>query len=106
MVELSGKKWTIRFDGSATTTSNGLGIVLSCEDEDTMPLSFKLGFSYSNNAIEYEAYLTGLTIALCEGPFLDSTQAQVETRILGPLTRILGPLLVVYMDWTWFTTTK
>ena len=99
MVELLGKKWTIRFDASATTTSNGLGIVLSCENEDTMPLSFKLGFSYSNNVVEYEAYLTGLTIALCEGPFLDSAQAQVETRILGPLTRILGPLLVVYMDW-------
>ena len=55
MTGLLGKKWTIRFDGSATTTSNGLRIVLSCEDGDTMPLSFKLGFSYSNNAAEYEA---------------------------------------------------
>ena len=55
VTELLGKKWTIRFDGSATTTSNGLRIVLSCEDGDTMPLSFKLGFSYSNNAAEYEA---------------------------------------------------
>ena len=54
----------MRFDGSATTTSNGLGVVLSCEDGDTMPLSFKFGFSYSNNAAEYETYLTGLTIAL------------------------------------------
>ena len=64
MAELPGKKWTMRFDGSATITSNGLGVVLSWEDVDTMPLSFKLGFSYSNNATEYEAYLTGLTIAL------------------------------------------
>ena len=64
MVELPGKKWTMRFDGSATTTSNGLGVILSCEDVYTMPLSFKLGFFYSNNATEYEAYLTGLTIAL------------------------------------------
>ena len=31
---------------------------------DTIHLSFKLGFSCSNNATEYEAYLTGLTIAL------------------------------------------
>ena len=29
-----------------------------------MPLSFKFGFSCSINAAEYEAYLTGLTIAL------------------------------------------
>ena len=32
-----------------------------------MPLSFKLGFSYSNNAIEYKAYLTVLTMALSIG---------------------------------------
>ena len=64
MADLLGKKWTMRFDRSVTTTSNRLGIVLSCEYGDTMPLSFKLGFSYSNNAIEYEAYLTGLAIAL------------------------------------------
>ena len=32
-----------------------------------MPLSFKLGFSCSNNVAEYEVYLTGLTIALMEG---------------------------------------
>ena len=57
----------MRFDGSATTTSNCLGIVLSYEDWDTMPLSFKLEFPYSNNAVEYEAYLTGLAIALSIG---------------------------------------
>ena len=33
------------------------------------------------------------------GPFLDSTQTQVETKIMGPL-------LVVLRDWAWFTTTK
>jgi len=65
VAEFPGKKWTMRFDGLATTTtSNGLRVVLSCEDGDTMSLSFKLGFSYSNNAAEYEAYLIGLTIAL------------------------------------------
>ena len=57
----------MRFDGSATTTLNGVGIVLSCEDGDTIPLSFKLGFSCSNNVAKYEAYLTGLTIALSIG---------------------------------------
>ena len=30
-------------------------------------MSFKLGFSCSNNAAEYEAYLTGLTVALSIG---------------------------------------
>ena len=32
-----------------------------------MPLSFKFGFSCSNNAAEYEVYLTGLIIALSMG---------------------------------------
>ena len=44
-----------------------MGIILSCENGGTIPLSFKLGFSYSNNAAEYEAYLTKLTIALSIG---------------------------------------
>ena len=67
VTEIPGKKWTMRFDGSATTTSNGVGIVQSYENGDTIPLSFKLGFSCSNNAAEYEAYLTGLTITLSIG---------------------------------------
>ena len=41
-----------------------MGIVLSYEDGHTIPLSFKLGFSCSNNAAECETYLTGLTVAL------------------------------------------
>ena len=64
MVELPRNKWTMRFDRSTMTTSNDLRIMLSCEDGDTMPLSFKLEFPCSNNAVEYEAYLTGLAIAL------------------------------------------
>ena len=41
VAELPGKKWTMRFDGSAMTTSNGLGIVLSCEEGNTMPFIFQ-----------------------------------------------------------------
>ncbi|XP_050248858.1 uncharacterized protein LOC126696116 [Quercus robur] len=67
VAKLPERKWTMRFDGSATTASNGIGVVLSYEDGDTVPLSFKLVFPSSNNATEYEAYLTGLAIALCMG---------------------------------------
>ena len=62
-----GKKWTMRFNESAITTSNGVRVVLSYEDGDTIPLSFKLGFSCSNNAAKYEAYLTELTVAFSIG---------------------------------------
>ena len=67
VTKIPRKKWTMRFDRSATTTSNGIGIVLSCENGDTIPLSFKLGVSCYNSATEYEVYLTGLTIALSIG---------------------------------------
>ena len=101
MAGLPRKKWTMRFDGLATTTSNGLGVVLSCKDGDTMPLSFKLGFSYSSNAAEYEAYLIGLTIALSIG--------EKHMRILGDSNLVVSQVkgdfalreqsLVAYKAW-------
>uniref|UniRef100_A0A2N9HWS0 Integrase catalytic domain-containing protein n=1 Tax=Fagus sylvatica TaxID=28930 RepID=A0A2N9HWS0_FAGSY len=50
-------------DGSSTSNSSGAGIVLIREDGETIAKSFKLNFSCSNNASEYEAYITGLAIA-------------------------------------------
>ena len=44
-----------------------MGVVLSYKDRDTIPLSFKLGLSCSNNVAECKAYLTGLTVALSIG---------------------------------------
>jgi ribonuclease HI len=55
--------WTLKFDGSSTSNSSGAGIVLIREDRETIAKSFKLDFSCSNNASEYEAYITGLAIA-------------------------------------------
>ena len=91
----------MRFDGSATTTLNGVGIVLSCEDGDTISLSFKLGFSCSNNTAEYEAYLTGLTVALSIGV--------KHMRVLGDFNLVVSQVkgdfalreqsLVAYRTW-------
>ena len=54
----------MKFDGSSTTQSRGVGVVLYHEEDKVMALTFKLEFSCSNNTAEYEAYLTGLAIAL------------------------------------------
>ncbi len=43
--------------------SSGDGIVLFRDDGKAVPKSFKLDFPCSNNVAEYEAYLTGLTVA-------------------------------------------
>ena len=101
IAELPGKKWTMRFDGSATITLYGLGVMLSCEDRDIVPLSFKLKFPYLNNTTEYKAYLTGLAIALSIGikhmkVFRDSSL--VVSQVMGDFAlRKLS--LAAYRTW-------
>ena len=63
MADLVDSIWTLKFDVSSTSISSGAGIVLIREDGKTIAKSFKLDFSCSNNALEYEAYITGLAIA-------------------------------------------
>ena len=54
----------MKFDGSSTTHSEGVGVVLYYEEDKAVALSFKLEFPCSNNTAKYEAYLTGLATAL------------------------------------------
>uniref|UniRef100_A0A2N9EHJ1 Integrase catalytic domain-containing protein n=1 Tax=Fagus sylvatica TaxID=28930 RepID=A0A2N9EHJ1_FAGSY len=63
LADLVDSTWTPKFDGSSTSNSSGAGIVLIREDGETIAKSFKLDFSCSNYASEYEAYVTGLAIA-------------------------------------------
>ena len=60
---MADSTWTLKFDGSSTSMSSRAGVVLIREDGETIAKSFKLDFPYSNNASEYEAYITGLAIA-------------------------------------------
>uniref|UniRef100_A0A2N9GDJ2 Integrase catalytic domain-containing protein n=1 Tax=Fagus sylvatica TaxID=28930 RepID=A0A2N9GDJ2_FAGSY len=62
LVGMADSMWTLRFDGSSTSMSSEAGIVLIREDGEAIAKSFKLDFSCSNNATEYEAYITGLAI--------------------------------------------
>jgi ribonuclease HI len=63
LIGMADSMWTLKFDGSSTSMSNGAGVVLIREDRETIAKSFKLDFPCSNNASEYEAYITGLAIA-------------------------------------------
>ena len=63
MAEEVREQWVMKFDGSSTTQSGGVGVVLY-HGEDKAWLSFKLEFSYSNNMTEYAAYLIGLATTL------------------------------------------
>nr|XP_023904041.1 uncharacterized protein LOC112015828 [Quercus suber] len=64
MAEEVREQWVMKFDGSSTTQSRGVGVVLYHEEDKAIALSFKLEFPYLNNMAKYEAYLTGLATAL------------------------------------------
>ncbi|XP_030944436.1 uncharacterized protein LOC115969013 [Quercus lobata] len=64
MAEEVREQWVMKFDGSSTTHSEGMGVVLYHEEDKAEALSFKLEFPCSNNTSEYEAYLIGLAMAL------------------------------------------
>ena len=67
MAEEVRQQWVMKFDGSSTTHSGGVGVVLYHEENKAVALSFKLEFPCSNNMAEYEAYLTELAMALKMG---------------------------------------
>ena len=64
MAEEDKEQWVMKFNGSSTTQSRGMGVVLYHEEDKVVALSFKLEFPCSNNTAEYEAYLTELATAL------------------------------------------
>ena len=64
VAEVVREQWVMKFDGSSTAHSGGVGVVLYHEEDKAVALSFKLEFPCSNNTAEYEAYLTGLATVL------------------------------------------
>ena len=65
--KVAKEQWIVKFDGSSTTNSEGAGVVLYHNGEETMALSFKLEFLCSNNIEKYKAYLMGLATTLKMG---------------------------------------
>ncbi|XP_030924619.1 uncharacterized protein LOC115951584 [Quercus lobata] len=62
-MEIVGAIWTLRFDGSFTTSEGGARIVLFKNIGESVAMSFKLDFPCTNNMVEYKAYLMGLAVA-------------------------------------------
>ena len=54
----------MKFDGSSTTQSGGVKVILYHEEVKFVALSFKLEFPRSNNMKKYEVYLTKLATSL------------------------------------------
>ena len=64
MAEKVREQWVMKFDGSSTAQSGGVGVILYHEEDEAVALSFKLEFPCSNNTVEYKSYLTRLATTL------------------------------------------
>ena len=62
--DVTHEYWTMYFDGSIMAPSSGAGVVLISLDGSRLRYAIRLHFSASNNAMEYEALINGLRIAI------------------------------------------
>ncbi|KAM1677869.1 hypothetical protein ACFXTN_034650 [Malus domestica] len=62
MVETRNNYWMIYFDGSSTSSSAGVGIVIQSPNHDRWYFLLKLDFESTNNQAEYKALIIGLGI--------------------------------------------
>ena len=62
MVEARDNYWTLYFDGSSTSTSAGVGVVIQSPHQHRWYFSLKLDFECTNNQAEYEALVIGLGV--------------------------------------------
>ena len=63
-LDVTHEYWTMYFDGSIMAPSSGAGVVLISSDRSKLRYAIRLHFSASNNAVEYEALINGLRIAI------------------------------------------
>ena len=54
--------WMVYVDGAANHRGSGVGLVLISPEKITIEKSLRLGFSATNNEVEYEALLVGMTM--------------------------------------------
>ncbi|KAM1019003.1 hypothetical protein ACFX2C_040564 [Malus domestica] len=62
MVETRDNYWTMYFNGSSTSVSAGIGIIIQSPTHNLWYFSLKLDFNCTNNQAEYEALVIGLNV--------------------------------------------
>ena len=86
--------WMVYVDGAANHRGSGVGLVLISLEKITIEKSLRLGFSATNNEVEYETLLVGMTMVQKMGEktmeiFSDSRlvvgQAQGELEARDPI---------------------
>jgi len=55
--------WRMFFDGASSNIGVGAEVVFESPSQETISLSYKVGFEVTNNVAEYEALVLGLRAA-------------------------------------------
>ena len=63
-LDITHEYWMMYFDGSVMAPDSGAGVVLISMDGSRLRYATRLHFLASNNAMEYEAIINGLRIAI------------------------------------------
>ena len=63
-LDVTHEYWTMYFDGSIMALGSGARVVLISPDGGRLRYAIHLHFLASNNAVEYEALINGLRIAI------------------------------------------
>ena len=62
--DVTHEYWTMYFDGSVMAPDSGAGVVLISSNGSRLCYAIHLHFSASNNAVEYEALINELRVAI------------------------------------------
>ena len=54
--------WMVYVDGATNHRGSGVGLILISPEKITVEKSLRLGFSATNNEVEYETLLVGMTM--------------------------------------------
>ena len=57
-------KWSLYIDGASGSQGSGAGIILVGPNKIRIKYAVKLKYNATNNAVEYEALITGLKLAI------------------------------------------
>ena len=72
--------WTVQTDGFVMRKVGGAGVVLISPEKETLKYTVRLQFAVTNNEAEYEALLTGLSLAKALGA--KNLIVQVDSQLI------------------------
>nr|XP_025702844.1 uncharacterized protein LOC112803575 [Arachis hypogaea] len=99
-IKLTPEPWKLHVDGSSNSTHGGAGIILENQNGIIIEQSIRYDFPVSNNQVEYEALLAGLTLAReVDAKVLEvNTDSQVVCSQINGSYQTRDPLLQQYLN--------